>query len=280
MISEGNRVFFKWAVHTKRRWLQAAIYWSHVPVVVGLGCGTTYAFFALVLWLVAVWANLRVAKSVAIVFPVLFLISAIILCLILLDKLFRYRAGDLLLATLSFCPEDVSFPHLTLRRGTLVVELRMGEFYNFAKYWPLRLRPSELVPFVFLDTYKGVLNLIEQVKAGTAPIDGTTPLMSNTTFLRATNQIPRVCEMEEVKRTQTFLYRLALALSLRMNPFSSRIPIPRATSKRAYARTQALVDQEQFFRDEVARLSQLTQKILQRKECRRVTHRRTAKPRT
>jgi len=262
-------MFFKWAVHTRQRWLQRVIYWAQAPVVAGLGYGMMRVLAAIGRWLIPAMASPWVLRSfILTLFP-----GVVILCVVLLNKLFRYRTGDLVLASLNFCPEDVHSPQLNLRRGTLVVELHQGEFYNFAKYWPLRLSLTELVPFAFLDSYTAVINLIEQIKSGRAPLNGSTPLMTTTIFLSAADHIPAVYVAEEVKREKTFLYRVAMALSLRMNPFSSRIPAPRSGSRRVYLPAQALVDHEPFFRDEVAKLSKLTQRILERKRRQQVNNR-------
>ncbi|MBI3950505.1 MAG: hypothetical protein HY314_08635 [Acidobacteria bacterium] len=90
--------------------------------------------------------------------------------------------------------------------------------------------------------------------------------MTTTIFLNAANRVSPIYVAEEIKRSKTLLYRLSVALSLRMNPFSSRLPPPRSGARRVYLPTQALLDQESFFQEEVARLTPLTQKILQRKQ--------------
>jgi hypothetical protein len=259
-------MFFNWAIKTKHRWLQKAIYWAQLPVVLSPAYVIIRTLTPLAKRVIPAHTSPLVIRSVGFVLPVLLYVGTASLCLFLLDRWFRYRAGDLLIASLAFCRDEVAAPELNLRPGALVVELHMGEVYNYAKYWPLRLTPTELVPFVFLDTYKGVLNLIEQVKSGRAPIDRTTPLMTTTVFLSAAHQIASVYVAEEIRRKKTLLYCLALALSLRVSPLSGRIPSPRGVYKRVYLPTQALLDHEPFFREEVARLSQLTQKIRQRKQ--------------
>lgn len=259
-------MFFTWAIKTRCRWLPKVIYWAQVPVVVAPVFGLMYVWMGLTRWLTSISGNFWLAKGVSFISPLLLFCVAVGLCIFLMEKLFRYRTSNLMVASLAFCPEDVSVPHFTFRRGAPIVELHMGEFYNYAKYWPLRLTLSELIPFAFLDTYTGVLKLIEQVKSGASPINRDTVLMTTTIFLTATTHLAPIYVAEEVRRKKTLLHRLAMALSLRTNPFSSRIPPPRSGSKRIYFPAQAFVDSESFFREEIARLSTLTQKILERKQ--------------
>jgi hypothetical protein len=266
-------MFFALGLRTKHRWLQQVIYWSQVPVVAGVGFGAARLLFVLLRRGVSALGSPWVTTGMGLISPVLLFLGAAALCIFLLEKLYRYRTGNLLVASLALCPEDVSSPEIQLRRGDLVVELHMGEFYDFAKYGRLKLKPAEFVPVAFLDTYKAVIDLIGQVRSGAAPLNGNTLLMTTTVFLSAAHQVSPIHFGAAVVRGKTLLHRLSLALGLRMNPFSSRIPAPRTGAQRVYLPVQTLVDHEQFFRDEVARLSKLTQKILNRKERRRARQR-------
>ncbi|MBI3950506.1 MAG: hypothetical protein HY314_08640 [Acidobacteria bacterium] len=152
-------VFFAWAIQTRFRWLQRVIYWAQGPIALVIVMIPSYGVLRALKVVTRGWLSAPedalVRNSLMAVWFILVYLGAAGLCVVLVEKLFRYRTGDLVVASLTFCPEDISSPHFSLRRATLVVELHLGEFYNYAKYWPLRLKPTELVPFVFLDAYKG-----------------------------------------------------------------------------------------------------------------------------
>jgi len=258
-------MFFRLAVKTKSHRLQQAIYWGQVPLILVIALGGVAAVTHAAKWAVAAVGGAVAEKGFAMVSGPLSNVAAVVLAVYALDQWFRYRAGSLLICTLSRCPEDICVGPIRLRRGRLIVALRMGELYNYLKFWRMRLSPKELVPFVYLETYKGVLSLIERIRSGRVPIEPDTPLMVTTPLAPNVDTTGVVVSPEQIDLSRGLIYRLAMGLALRRNPFSSRIPRPRGVSRRVYFPARWLLDHEAFFRDEVARLSRVTEKILERK---------------
>jgi hypothetical protein len=194
---------------------------------------------------------------------------------IVLEKVIRYRIAPMFTTKLNFSKEEIQAEHLTITKGMPVVEILMGERYEYLfRYRHMKLSPKELTVFLYLDTYKGLLKFLEKIKSGWWLIPKTSIIMIYTPLLkeeyarriRAVSSL-KVVSQEELRKKRLFHYRLTMFMATGLNPFSKNVPIPKFY-RRGYFKAESLLaeDLEPDLRAEIARLSVLVEGILAKKK--------------
>jgi len=201
-------------------------------------------------------------------------LGLIVVFVVTLEKLIHYRLAPMLIVRLNFSQEAIEAQGLKVTKGMPVAELMMGELYDYARYWRLKLTPRELTVFLYRDTYKGLLKLIEKMKSGwrlippTAVIMIYTPLLKEEYAERVQAVVsPKELRQEDLRRRSLWQYRLKMFLATRISPFSKDIPIPKFY-RRGYLLPKSLLPEEleRDLRAEIARLSLVTEEILAKKK--------------
>lgn len=193
---------------------------------------------------------------------------------LVLEKVIRYRIAPMFTLKLSFSKEEIQAEHLTITKGLPVVEILMGERYEyFFRYRHLKLSPKELTVFLYLDTYKGLLKFLEKIKSGWWLIPKTSVIMIYTPLLKPEYvkrlhavSSPHVTRQEELRKRRLFLYRITMFMATGLNPFSKNLPIPKFY-RRGYFKAESLLAEgiEPDLRAEIARLEVIVEGILAKK---------------
>jgi hypothetical protein len=239
-------------------------------IMVGLPLGGTYV---VALAMEKLGEQLFPRLDVSFAAQTFYNIGAFVVLKLTIERVVRYKIAPLFNARLAFSQEEVSGEFVTVVRGTPVVELLMGEFYDYARYWPLRLTPRELTLILYRETFNGLLTLIEKMKSGWPLIPETavmmiyTPLLKDEYARRLQAVIsPRMLKQDDLKKKRLVHYRLKIMLALGVNPFSRNLILPKFY-RRGYFLAKSLLqeDLERDLRREVARLSSLVAEVLAHK---------------
>ena len=260
----------KWLRPPVSRRMQRLLRAAEFVLLVGLPLGGTYVVASL---LETLGQHLLPTLDVSSAAQAFYNVGAFVVLKLTIERITRYKISPMFNARLAFSQEDVSGESLTVTKGTPVIELLMGEFYDYARYWPLRLTPKELTLILYRDTFQGLLALIEKMKSGWSAIPETAIIMIYTPLLkdeyaRRLQAITssRMLKQEELKKKRLLHYRLKMFMALGTNPFSKKLPVPKFY-RRGYFLAKSLLqeDLERDLRREVVRLSALIAPILARK---------------
>lgn len=260
----------KWLRSPVSRRMQRLLRLAEFVVLAGLPLGGTYVVASL---LEKLGQHLFPTLDVSSAAQTFYNVGAFVVLKLSIERITRYKIAPMFNARLAFSQEDVSGEFLTVTKGTPVIELLMGEFYDYARYWPLRLTPKELTLILYRDTFQGLLALIEKMKSGWSVIPETATIMIYTPLLKdeyarrlqAITSSRKVTQ-EELRKKRLIHYRLKMMLALGTNPFSKTLPVPKFY-RRGYFLAKSLLqeDLERDLRQEVVRLSALIAPILARK---------------
>ncbi|MCS6803906.1 MAG: hypothetical protein RMM98_03330 [Acidobacteriota bacterium] len=186
-----------------------------------------------------------------------------------MERIIHYRIAPMLVLRLRFSQEEIQGQTLTIAPGKPVIEILMGEVYDYLRFWRRKPTPRLLTVLLYIETYKGLLELQRRIRAGSWLLPEWTVFMVLTPLLteRAAERLQAAVSSDVVKphqmaRGKLVYYRVMMFFATRRNPFASDFPLP-SFYRRGYFPARSLVTKEveEFLRSEIARLSIVVAKM-------------------
>jgi hypothetical protein len=197
-------------------------------------------------------------------------VIVIILLKIILERIIHYRIAPMFILRLGFCQEEIRHDTLTVTPGRPIVEILMGEVYDYLRFWRKKPTPRTLTVLLYLETYKGLLELQNKIRSGAWLLPDSTVLMVFTPLLnqRTADRLhaamsPEVVKPHQMAGDKMVYYRVMMFFATRMNSFAGDFPLP-SFYRRGYFPAGSLVsrDAEDFLKAEIARLSIVADRMI------------------
>lgn len=193
----------------------------------------------------------------------------VLLLKVILERVIHYRIAPMLVLRLSFSQDEIRHQISPIAPGRPVVEILMGEVYDYLRFWRKKPTPRLLTILLYIETYKGLLELQRKIRSGSWLLPEWTvfmvftPLLNQRTVDRLQAVVsPNVVKPHQIARSKLKYYRVMMFFATRMNSFASDFPLP-SFYRRGYFPASSLVSEEleAFLRSEIARLSIVAERM-------------------